>query len=386
MRQKGYFNKAYRQENGSIVNEQVTGDETSSSVPNIRRDKALGWIPNARTPMNFLYNKVYESFYVENVSFLAVSKKKFCEEFHKEARRQYTVRQEVETVKRKTQQLDNTKNHSTAGYLLRENHTLKPHDSSIISMNINRIDELEKSVEKIENKVKSDLNLAFLSNGKIKTGRRTSKKFDEEIISELCQLKTKLPNTKSKLGDLERRASNRFQVDFQAFGRKSRSKKQNKHRAAKRKASRASKRKSEVLKKIAPGLKEDYLCEKRHIERDRVLKLNKREIKWVKLLLCDNDKPQLSDEARDFLSSMLIKNGSNAATGYQGDGDDDDDDDDDLDDEVDDTCILNEEDDCRVIEATAQIEESSDDDYGYGPYWESSCATQYLDHVSDVSD
>ena len=57
---------------------------------------------------------------------------------------------------------------------------------------------------------------------------------------------------------------------------------------------------------IAPGLKEDSLCANRHIEKDLVLKLNKREIKWVELLLCDNDKPRLSDEARDYLSSILL--------------------------------------------------------------------------------
>ena len=132
---------------------------------------------------------------------------------------------------------------------------------------------------------------------------------------------------------------------------------------------------------IAPGLKEDSLCEDRHIEIDLVLKLNKREIKWVELLLCDNDKPRLSDKARDYLLSILVKDESNAATGYQGD-DDEDDDDDDLDDEADDPYI-HEEDDCRVTAVTAQIEKSSDDDYGCGPYWESSCATQYLDHISD---
>ena len=83
-----------------------------------------------------------------------------------------------------------------------------------------------------------------------------------------------------------------------------------------------------------------------------------------------------------YLSSILVKDGSFAASGYQGDDDDDDDDNDDLDDEAD-NPYLHEEDDCRVTAVSTQIEESSDDDYGYGPYWESSCATQYLDHVSD---
>ena len=101
--------------NYSPVNEVVTGTETSSSELQTRRDKVLGWIPNPRTPMNHFYNEVHKSFFVENVSFLAVSKQKFSEEFHKETRGQYTVRQEVEKVKRKTQQLGNTENPSTAG-------------------------------------------------------------------------------------------------------------------------------------------------------------------------------------------------------------------------------------------------------------------------------
>ena len=128
-----------------------------------------------------------------------MSKKKFSEEFHKEARRQYTVHQEAERLKAKIQQLDNAKNPSTAGYLLRENHTFKPHDNTVIKMNLNRIEEAEKSLQQIEEKVKIDLESAVLSNGKIKAGRRTSHRFNEDVISMLIELKTKLATTKSKL-------------------------------------------------------------------------------------------------------------------------------------------------------------------------------------------
>ena len=76
-----------------------------------------------------------------------------------------------------------------------------------------------------------------------------------------------------------------------------------------------------------------------------------------------------SNEERNYLSSVLLKDGSSVVTGYQ--GDDDDNDDDDLDDEAHEPCI-HEEDNCRVTAVTGQIEESSDDDYSYGPYWESS--------------
>ena len=85
-----------------------------------------------------------------------LSKKKFTEGFHKEARRQYVVRQDIEKVKRNTQQMENTENHSTAGYPLRENHTLKPHDSSIITMNLNQMEQVENFVQEFEDKVKSD--------------------------------------------------------------------------------------------------------------------------------------------------------------------------------------------------------------------------------------
>ena len=143
---------------------------------------------------------MYESFYIENVSFLAVSKRKFSEEFHKEARRQYTIPQEVENLKSKSQQLHNRKNPSTAGFLLSENHTLKPHDSSIITMNLNRINQIEKSAQEVEEKMKKDLQSAVLASGKIKDGRKTSHKFsDEDIISDMRELKTKLATTKSRL-------------------------------------------------------------------------------------------------------------------------------------------------------------------------------------------
>ena len=58
------------------VNEQVKPgtEKSSSSEPQIRRDKAHGWIPNPRTPMNHFYSRVYESFFFENVTSLAISK------------------------------------------------------------------------------------------------------------------------------------------------------------------------------------------------------------------------------------------------------------------------------------------------------------------------
>ena len=83
------------------------------------------------------------------------------------------------------------------------------------------MEQVENSVQEIEDKVKSDLQSSILANGKIKAGRGTSYKFDEDVISELRQLKARLVSTRSKLTDLGRKASNLFQVDFGAFKRKS---------------------------------------------------------------------------------------------------------------------------------------------------------------------
>ena len=71
---------------------------------------------------------------------------------------------------------------------------------------------------------------------------------------------------------------------------------------------------------------------KSHIEKELVLKLNKRENEnWVELLLCRYDTPRLRSDAKNYLSGILGKNGGNAATSSYHDDDDDDHDDDDLD-------------------------------------------------------
>ena len=68
------------------------------------------------------------------------------------------------------------------------------------------------------------------------------------------------------------------------------------------------------MKKLAPGLDEDSRCENSHIVKMLLFKLNKREKKWLELLICQHDTTRLSSDARDYLSSLLGKNGGNAAT------------------------------------------------------------------------
>ena len=61
------------------------------------------------------------------------------------------------------------------------------------------MEQVENFVQEIGDKVKSDLQSSILANEKIKAGRRTSYKFDEDVISEVRQLKAKLVLHKIKV-------------------------------------------------------------------------------------------------------------------------------------------------------------------------------------------
>jgi len=84
--------------------------------------------------------------------------------------------------------------------------------------------------------------------------------------------------------------------------------------------------------------------------RELVFKLNKREKKWVELLVCQHDTAWLSSGARDYLSSLLGKNGGNAATSTSSyHGNDNEGDDLNYDDDGDDDGY-NDDNDCSVFE------------------------------------
>ena len=66
------------------------------------------------------------------------------------------------------------------------------YDSKIITMNLNQMEQIENSLQELEDKVITDLQSAILANGKIKAGQRALYKFDMNVISELRKLKTTL--------------------------------------------------------------------------------------------------------------------------------------------------------------------------------------------------
>lgn len=361
--------RAYRdrQQNEPRAQEKTASGGSGKSQRKLRKEKALGWIPNPHTPMNQFYNNVYESFFMENICFFGDSTKRFAQAFHSEARRQYTIHQAVEKVREKLNQLMNAKDPSGAGYLLREEHILRPHDSSIARMNLERIQTIEATIKTLEHAVKGDLDSTIHVSGRVKTGRKTAHDFDEGILSDLQLLKASLRETKSKLTELKEKVASVFKVDYAGAKRRSRSKKQNRHRAAVRKLKLSKVRKLEVLKKIAPELEEGILCEIHDLNAEKMSNLGKRERKWA-WQLADSNCSLLSSTGKRYLREILAQ-GQDAQASAESEADEGDDEGDG--DECDD------EDDAEQESATGMAinyqraqSSSSDEDFSCNTYYE----------------
>ena len=77
--------------------------------------------------------------------------------FHEEARREYDNEKAVKKIREQLAQLKSVKDPSKAGFLLRENHILKPHDSTTITQNMIHIKKVETSIETLQKKPKGTL-------------------------------------------------------------------------------------------------------------------------------------------------------------------------------------------------------------------------------------
>ena len=122
---------------------------------------------------------MYESFYLERVGYFGGNKKAFKKAFHEEARRQYD---NEKAVKKKLEsnliaQLKSVKDSS--GFLLRENHILKPYDSTTITQNMLHIKKVETSIETLQKNLKEHLETIIHSSGRVLTGQKTAHDFDE---------------------------------------------------------------------------------------------------------------------------------------------------------------------------------------------------------------
>ena len=63
----------------------------------------------------------------------------------------------ISKIRKEAEHIQSEKDPSQAGYIFRENHVLKPHDSETIRQNIIHIDDLQNSINKIEKELKEHL-------------------------------------------------------------------------------------------------------------------------------------------------------------------------------------------------------------------------------------
>ena len=108
------------------------------------------------------------------VGYFGGNKKAFKKAFHEEARREYDNEKAVKK-----------KDPSKSGFLLRENHFLKPHDSTTITQNMLHIKKVETSIETLQKNLKEHLETTIHSSGRVLTGLKIAHDFDEQKLTEL---------------------------------------------------------------------------------------------------------------------------------------------------------------------------------------------------------
>ena len=293
----------------------LDGNETSDATTvnkrgqaneaNVKQDKSLGWIPNPQTEMSRFYNKVYMSFYLERVgSFGGGTKKAFKKAFHEESRREYDIEKKMKTIREDLERLKSVKDPSKAGFLLRDNHTLKPHDSTTIKQNILLLNKVETSIDDFEMNMKQHLQKTIHSSGRVLTGHKTAHDFDEQKLSELQGLKRESHGLIASLNNLQETCKAAFKHSYVALKRKSRKRKENAHKSEKRKKARLAARTGEILKKVAPFLPEGKTCEAQDLREDIVKELGQREKKWARSLTSGRCN-LLSNDAKSELKTIL---------------------------------------------------------------------------------
>ena len=236
--------------------------------------------------------------------FLSGPKSQFLKMFHAEAKREYTVEKKVEHEKSKIEHLQLQKDPSQAGFLLQKERVPKPQDISIIQLNYSRITKIKDNLEHIQEEVKQDLANTIHVSGRIKTGKKTAHDYDEKVLTITSALLVKLSAIHSDLLELEERNKRMFKVGFASIKRKSRMKKQNKHRSSKRKTNRQATRQRELLKVIAPTLKEGEICTASDIDETSLFKITgKRKMMWLHTLM-EPDCQMLDSVAKKLLKQL----------------------------------------------------------------------------------
>ena len=129
---------------------------------------------------------------MERVGYFGGNKMAFKKAFNKEARREYDNEKAVKKIREQLAQLKSVKDPFKAGFLLRENHILKSHDSTTITQNMLHIKKVETSIVTLQKNLKEHLETTIHSSGRVFTGYKTAHDFDEEKLTELQGFRNEL--------------------------------------------------------------------------------------------------------------------------------------------------------------------------------------------------
>ena len=130
--------------------------------------------------------------------------------------------------------LSDEKSQGGAGFLLTEDHVLKPHDSQSITFKTRTLQEmqnLERSIHPKDEKL-------FLTNGKLCTGETCTHKFNEQCITTLTNLKKDIDCTMAKLQALDEKHRSMYPNFRKGPVSKKRKQKENRAKSQKRKLQR----------------------------------------------------------------------------------------------------------------------------------------------------
>ena len=113
------------------------------------------------------------------------------------------MHQKIQVLQESHHFISNEKSQGGAGFLLTEDHVLKPHDSQSIAFKTRKLQEMQKKVENLESSIHSENEKLFLTNGKMCTGETCAHKFNKQCITTLTNLKTDIDCIMAKLQALD---------------------------------------------------------------------------------------------------------------------------------------------------------------------------------------
>ena len=113
------------------------------------------------------------------------------------------MHQKIQALQESHQFISDEESQGGAGFLLTEDHVLKPHDNQSITFKTRKLQEIQKKVENLELSIHSEDEKLFLTNGKLRTGETCAHKFNEQCITTLTNLKKDIDCTMAKLQALD---------------------------------------------------------------------------------------------------------------------------------------------------------------------------------------